>query len=339
VNEWLNIVIGSLLDVARPKAALLAENTVLRHQVAILRQKAPAHLHIGRRDRLFLALLYRYFPDVLDAIHIVRPETLVRWHRMGFRALWRWKSRSRGGRPKVSKEIRDLIREMSLANPLWGAPRIHGELMMLEIDIAQSTVAKYMIRRRGPPSQSWKTFLRNHADGVASCDFLIVPTIGFKLLYAFIVLGHGRRKLLHIGVTAHPTAEWTARQLTEAFPWDHAPAHLIRDNDAIYGSVVKKQLAAIGIRDGPTAFRSPWQNGYVERLIGSIRRECLDHIIIRDGDHLHKILKAYVNYYNSVRTHLGLNKDSPISRSIQHTGRIKSISHLGGLHREYARFE
>lgn len=262
--------------------ALLAENAALRHQVAVLRQKAPAHLFLRRRDRLFLALLYRFFPGVLDIIHIVRPETIARWHRLGFRALWRWKSRPRGGRPKVSKEIRDFIRDMSLANPLWGAPRIHGELKMLGIDIAQSTVAKYMIKRRGPPSQSWKTFLRNHADGIASCDFLIVPTIGFNLLYAFVVLDHGHRKLLHIGVTSHPTAEWTTRQLIEAFPWDSEPSLLIRDNDAIYSSAFKKQLVAMGIRDSPTALRSPWQNGYVERVIGSIKRECINHMIIRD---------------------------------------------------------
>ncbi len=256
---------------------------------------------------------------------------------MGFKALWRWKSRPRCGRPKVSKEIRDLIREMSLANPLWGAPRIHGELMMLGINIAQSTVAKYITKQRLPPSQTWKTFLCNHADGVASCDFLIVPTIGFKLLYAFVILGHGRRKLLHIGVTANPTAEWAARQITEAFPWDSAPKTLIRDNDSIYGAAFKKQLATLSIRDGPTAFRTPWQNGFVERVIDSVKRECLDHMIIRDEAHLRRVLKAYARYYNCARTHLGLSKDAPFSRSIQTCGRIKAISHLGGLHHEYVR--
>ncbi|WP_425409920.1 integrase core domain-containing protein [Hyphococcus sp.] len=230
-----------------------------------------------------------------------------------------------------------MIREMSLANPLWGAPRIHGELKMLGIGVAQSTIAKYMIKHRGPPSQGWKTFLRNHTDGIASCDFFIVPTIGFKLLYTFVVLGHGRRKLLHIGVTAHPTAEWAARQITEAFPWDTTPKTLIRDNDAIYGAVFKSKLKSMGIRDGPTALRSPWQNGHVERLIGSIRCECLDHMIIRDEDHLRKVLKAYVKYYNEVRTHLGLEKDAPHQRPVRRTGMIKSAPHLGGLHHEYVR--
>ena len=256
---------------------------------------------------------------------------------MGFRALWRWKSRPRGGRPKASKEIRDLIREMSLANPLWGAPRIHSEMKMLGIDIAQSSVAKYMVKRRGPPSQSWKTFIRNHAGGIAACDFLVVPTIGFKILFAFIVMGHGRRQLLHIGVTAHPTAQWTARQITEAFPWDQTPETLIRDNDAIYGAVFKNRLKSMCIRDGPTALRSPWQNGYAERLIGSIRRECLDHIIIRDENHLRRVLKAYAEYYNSARTHLCLEKNSPVPRKRQAHGPLVSRPHLGGLHHEYAR--
>lgn len=219
-------------------------------------------------DRLLLVFLYRLPASVLNAVHIVRPETVVRWHRMGFRAVLRCKSRTRGGRPKVPVEIRDLIREISFANPLWGAPRVHGELQMLGIDIAQSTVAKSMAKRRGRSSQGWKTFVRNHADAVASCDFLIVPTIGFKLLYAFVVLAHDRRRLLQLAVTSHPTSEWAAKQITEAFPWDEAPKTLIRDNDAIYGSVFKRRISAMGIRDGPTSIRSPWQNGHAERLIG-----------------------------------------------------------------------
>lgn len=233
--------------------------------------------------------------------------------------------------------MRNLIREMSLASPLWGAPRIHGELMMLGINIAQSIVAKYMMKQRRPPSQTWKTFLHNHADGIASVDFLIVPTIGFKLLFAFVILGHRRRKLLHIGVTDHPTAEWAARQIIEPFPWNDTPQHFIRNNDAISGMTFKKQLSAMRIRDGPTALRNPWQNGFVERLIGSIKRECLDHMIIRDKLHLRRILKADAQYYNCTRTHLGLNKDAPFSRSIQACGCIKAISHLGGLHHEYVR--
>ena len=333
----LKIFALGIRDLLRSRAALEAETALLRHQLATLLRKSPDRVRLTRLDRVALTLLARIFPELLTAIQIVRPETVIRWHRMGFRALWRWKSRPRGGRPSVSKETRTLIREMSLANPLWGAPRIHGELRVLGIMVAQSTVAKYMVKRRGSPSQGWKPFIRNHADDIASCDFLIVPTLGFKLLYAFVVLGHGRRKLLRVGVTAHPTAEWTARQIIEAFPWNSAPDHLIRDNDAIYGSAFKRRLAAMGIRDGPTAIRSPWQNGHAERLIGSIRRECLDHMIIRDEAHLRRILKAYANYYNSARTHLSLAKDAPESRPVRHCGSINSIPHLGGLHHEYVR--
>ena len=335
MRDFLWLLLCFARDLLRSRRSLEAEVVALRHQVVVLRRKAPARLLLTRIDQIIFVLLYWLQPDVRSAFHIIRPETVVRWHRMGFRALWRWKSRSRGGRPKVSKEIRGLIREMSLANPLWGAPRIHGELMMIGIDVAQSTVAKYMAKRRGRPSQGWKTFLRNHADGAASCDFLIVPTIGFKMLYAFIVLGHGRRKLLHVAVTHHPTAEWAARQVTEAFPWDEAPTKLIRDNDAIYGSAFKKRLAAMGIRDRPTAVRSPWQNGYVERVIGSIRRECLDHLIVLDAAHLRRMLKAHARYYNTVRTHLRLHNDAPRQRTAR--GCIRSFPHLGGLRHEYAR--
>ncbi len=335
--DWLKILVILIWSSARPRTALLAENAALRQQVIILRRRAPKQLALCPTDRLLLAVLWRLIPEITKAMHIVRPETVIRWHRMGFKALWRWKSRPRGGRPKISKEIRTLIREISLANSLWGAPRIHGELKMLGIDVAQSTVAKYMAKRRGPPSQGWKTFVHNHADGIAACDFLIVPTIGFKLLYAFVILAHGRRKLLHVAVTAYPTAEWAARQITEAFPWNETPDTLIRDNDAIYGGAFKKRVTAMGIRDGPTALRSPWQNGYAERLIGSIRRECLDHMIIRDEAHVRRILSAYAKYYNSARTHLSLKKNCPNPRRIRSTGPVSCRPHLGGLHHEYAR--
>ena len=214
--------------------------------------------------------LYRRFPDIGNAAAIVRPETIIRWHRMGFRAWWRWKSHNPGGRPEIDQEPRDLVRRMCEENPLWGAPRIHGELLKLGFDVAQSTVSKYMLRRRGPPSQGWKTFLRNHADGIASVDFLIVPTLAFERLFVFVILGLGRRRLLWIGVATNPAAEWLARQITEAFPWDTVPGFLIRDNDGAYGEAFTQRLRAMGIGDRPIVPRSPWKNGNVER---SIRRE------------------------------------------------------------------
>ena len=241
------------------------------------------------------------------------------------------------GRPRMGKEVRDLIRRMSFENALWGAPRIHGELLKLGIEVAQSTVSIYMVPRRGRPLQTWKTFLRNHADGIASIDLFVVPTIGFEQLFAFLVLGHGRRRLLWIAVTRNPTAEWLARQISEAFPWDTAPKYLIRDNDSAFGGVFKARVRAMGIRDRPTSFRAPWQNGYVERLIGSIRRECTDHLIVVNAEHLQRILVKYATYYNEVRTRVSLGKDAPNTRPIERLGDIVAHPILGGLHHRYER--
>jgi transposase InsO family protein len=226
---------------------------------------------------------------------------------------------------------------MSTENLLWGAPRIHGELLKLGFEVAQSSVAKYMVKRRGPPSQGWRTFLHNHAPEIAAMDLFVVPTIGFKLLYGFVVVPIHRRDLVCINVTANPTAEWVARQMTEAFPWNEAPRYMIRDRDCIYGAVVTRRLRAMGIRDKPIAPASPWQNGFAERLIGSIRRECLDHIIVLGEAHLRRILKSYARYYNETRTHLALDKDAPVSRPVQRTGVVRSLAILGGLHHHYLR--
>ena len=239
--------------------------------------------------------------------------------------------------PKINAELRDLIRRMNRENPLWGAPRIHGELLMLGIEVAQSTVARYMTRRQGPPSQGWKTFLRNHAAGIASVDLFVVRTISFKLLYGLVILRHVRRRMVSISVTNNPTAEWIAGQVTDAFPWEEAPRHLIPDRDGAFGPVYTRRIRAMGIRDHPIAPRSPWQNGHVERLIGSIRRECLDHVIVFGEAHLRSILKAYASYYNEVRTHLSLEKDAPSPRRVQLVGNIAALPVLGGLHHHYVR--
>jgi transposase InsO family protein len=269
-------VVAVLASAFKSKIRLEAENATLRHQLVVLRRKLKGRAHLTNNDRWFFVQLYRWFPSILPVLMIIRPETLVRWHRAGFRRYWRWKSRRQGGRPPIKAELRALIRQMSTENELWGAPRIHGELLKLGVEVAQSSVAKYMVKRRGPPSQGWRTFLRNHAPEVAAMDLFVVPTIGFKLLYGLVVVRIHRRDLVCINVTANPTAEWVARQITEAFPWNEAPRYMIRDRDRIYGAVVTRRLRAMGIRDKPTAPASPWQNGFAERLIGSIRRECLD---------------------------------------------------------------
>jgi transposase InsO family protein len=247
---------------------------------------------VDRPGALFI-WLYRRYPRILDAITIVSPETVVRWHRKGFVLYWRWKSRSSEGRPRIAQEIRDLIRRMSFENPTWGATRMHGALLKLGIRVAQSTVSIYMVPRRGRPLQTWKTFIHNHAEGIASIDLFVVPTITFQQLFACLVLSHQRRRLLWFAVTRHPTAEWLARQVTEAFPWDTAPKYLVRDNDRAFGGAFKRRVRAMGIRDRPTSFRSPWQNGHVERLIGSMRRECTDHMIVFNEGHLRRILSEY----------------------------------------------
>ena len=333
----LCFLLAVLVAPFKSKIRLEAENAVLRHQLIVLRRKVQGRVRLTNNDRWLFIQPYRWFPSILKVLTIIKPETVVRWHRAGFRCYWRWKSRSRGGRPQIEVGLRELIRQMSIENRLWGAPRIHGELLKLGMEVAQSSVAKYMTKRHGPPSQGWCTFLRNHAPDIAAMDLFVVPTIGFNLLYAFVIIGLGRRALVWVNVTTNPTAEWIARQVTEAFPWDEAPKYLIRDRDRIYGATVTRRLQSMGIRDKPISPASPWQNGYVERLIGSIRRECVDHFIILDEAHLRRILRAYAGYYNEIRTHRSLNKDAPISRPVHRAGSINSHPILGGLHHHYVR--
>src|SRR5258705_1629980 len=333
----LCFVLGILASPFKSKIRLAAENAALRHQLIVLRRKLRGRVQLANSDRWFFVQLYRWFPSILKVLTIIRPETLVRWHRAGFRSYWRWKSRSLGGRPRIETDLRALIRRMSIENPLWGAPRIHGELLKLGVEVAQSSVAKYMVKRRGPPGQGWQTFLCNHAPDIAAMDLFVVPTIGFKLLYGFVIIRLDRRDVVWINVTTNPTADWIARQITEAFPWNEAPRYMIRDRDRIYRTVVTRRLRAMGIRDKPIAPASPWQNGFAERPIGSIRRECLDHVIVLGEAHLRRILKSYARYYNGVRTHRSLNKDAPDSRPVQRSGLISSHTILGGLHHHYAR--
>jgi transposase InsO family protein len=333
----LGFVLAVLAAPFKSMSRLEAENAALRHQLIVLRRKVHGQVRLTNNDRWFFIQLYRWFPSILQVLTIIRPETLVRWYRTGFRRYWRWKSRPLGGRPQIEMDLRALVQRMSVENPLWGAPRIHGELLKLGFSVAQSSVTKHMVKRRGPPSQGWRTFLRNHAPDIAAIDLFVVATIGFDLLYGFVIVRLDRRELIWINVTSHPTAEWIARQMTEAFPWNEAPRYLIRDRDCIYGAVVTRRMRAMGIRDKPTAPASPWQNGFAERLIGSIRRECVDHFVVLGEAHLGRILRSYAHYYNDIRTHRSLDKDAPVFRPVQRTGSIKPHLILGGLHHHYVR--
>jgi transposase InsO family protein len=331
---------AALSSLLKSRASLQLENLALRHQIGVLQRSAKKRPKLTAADRVLWAWLCGVWRDWRSALVIVKPETVIAWHRKGFRLFWTWKVwRGQPGRPAVSKETRELIRKMSRENPLWGAPRIHGELLKLGIEIGETSVSKYMVRHRKPPSQTWRTFLDNHVQSMASVDFFTVPTIRFQVLYAFLVLAHDRRRILHFGVTAHPTAEWTAQQLREAFPWDTAPLYLLRDRDRIFGDDFTRQVKDMGIREVLAEPRSPWQRAYVERVIGSIRRECLDHVIIVSEASLHRILNLYLDYYHASRTHLSLEQDSPEPRPVQppEMGRVVAVPQVGGLHHRYQR--
>ena len=334
---FLHLLVIFLADIFKSRRRLEAANLFLRHQLNIALRRAPPRLRLYGSDWALLVWMTRIWPSLLEISQVTKPETILRWHRSGFTAFWRRRSRNRAGRPKVDRELRDLIRRMSRENSLWGAPRIHGELLMLGFEVAQSTVSKYMMRGRRPPSQSWKTFLQNHAEAIAAIDMCVVPTVTFERLFAFVVLGHGRRQLLWFEVTRHPTAEWLARQITEAFPWASAPTYLVRDNDRAYGHAFSRRVMAMGIRDRPISPRSPGQNGHMERLIGTLRRECLDRMLIFGEAHLRQILTSYASYYNDSRTHLSLHKDTPLGRAVQRYGNIAATPVLSGLHHRYAR--
>ena len=324
----------------RNRALLHLEILALRQQLAMIAERDCKRLRFRRRERLFWVWLYRLWPGCLETLAVFKADTLVRWHQQGFRLYWTWKSpRCRGGRPPTSAEIRDLIRRLSRENPLWGAPRVHGELQMLGISVSQTTVAKYMIRHRTPPSQTWRTFLHNHATDLASIDFFTVPTVTFRVLYVLLVLRHERREVVHFNVTRQPTAQWTAQQMVEAFPWDQAPRYLLRDRDQVYGATFCRRVHSLGIAEVLSSPRSPWQNPYVERLIGSIRRECLNHLIVLNERHLTRVLRSYMAYYHGARTHLALAKQCPQPRPVQfpERGNVVAFPHLGGLHHEYRR--
>jgi transposase InsO family protein len=335
----LKLILNILL---RPQkdSDLALENLALRQQLAIWKRhkKRP---QIRTKDRLFWIMLCRFWSNWQEPLIVVKPETVIRWHRKGFKLFWRFKSRQKGsGRPPVSPEIRDLILKMAAANPLWGAPRIHGELIKLGIKISERTVSNLMHRRvPKPPSQTWRTFLKNHMASMVSIDFFTVPTATFRIFFVLVILSHNRRQAVHFNVTPSPTAKWTAHQVIEAFPWDTAPKYLLRDRDGIYGTIFRQRLENMGIKEVISPPQSPWQNPFVERLIGSIRRDCLDHVIVLNESHLSRILSSYFDYYHYDRTHYGLGKDTPFERPVQPKpakgAKVIELPRVGGLHHRY----
>ena len=337
--DVIGLILGFLRAVLLPRSALVAGNLALRQQLAIL-QVSAKRPRLRKRDRIFWVWLSRIWSGWRSCLLIVKPETVIGWHRQSFRLYWRWKSRKRNpGRPKTAAEIRQLIRRMAQENPTWGALRIQSELALLGYTVAESTVASYMGRRCKPPSPTWRTFLENHVPDIVAIDFFVVATVRFRLLYCFLVLRHDRRRVVHFNVTPHPTARWTAQQAVEAFPFDTSPRFLICDHDSIYGQDFRERIRHLGIEEVVIAYRSPWQNPYVERLIGSIRRECLDHVIVFNEAHLLRILTEYFAYYHEARSHLSLDRNAPIPRQVEppSQGRVIAIPHVGGLHHRYTR--
>jgi putative transposase len=326
-----------LLVVGHRQLAL--ENLALRQQLAVYKRRLPRP-KLRPTDRLFWAALATAWTAWRQALVIVSPDTVLRWQRRRFRAYWTELSgRSTGGRPPVDAEIVTLIRKMAAANPLWGAPRIHGELRKLGIEISERTVSRLMPKSRTGPSQTWRTFLANHIGDFISIDFFTMPTARLRVLFVLVVLAHHRRRVVHFGVTEHPTAAWTAQQLVDAFPDESAPACLLRDRDQVYGQRFRDRVKGMSIDEVLTAPQSPWQNPFAERLIGSIRRECLNHVLVLGERHLHRILSRYFSYYHQARTHLALDKDAPDTRPIElpASGRIVQLPEVGGLHHRYIR--
>src|ERR1700686_31219 len=332
----LVLLLLTLRTWARSRAALQLEVLALRHQLQVLQRSRPRRVRLAKADRWLWGQLSRIWTGWRTALVIVKPETVIAWHRRGFRLWWAWKSRRHMGRPTVPADVRTLIRTMAQANPRWGGPRIHGELLKLGIDVCQATVAKYMMRQRRPPSQTWRTFLRNHISQIVAADFFVIPTATYRLLFVLVLLAHDRRRIRHVAVTAHPTAAWTAQQLREAFPWDEAPRYLLHDRDHAFDSL---RATAMGIEEVVTAPRAPWQNPFVERFIGSARRDCFDHVIVFNEAGLLRLMARYCSYYERPRPPLALDKDTPIPRLVTPpaNGTIVAIPEVGGLHHRYER--
>ena len=335
----VSVLLSSLTTWFRSRLAMQIELIALRHQVAVYKQSI-SRPKLRPTDRLLWVWLSRLWPSWQKALAFVQPRTVIAWQKKRFRDHWRRLSQSgQPGRPTIAKEVQDLIQDMWRSNPLWGSPRIVGELQKLGMHVAKSTVEKYRPKERKPPSPTWNAFLSNHVKDIMACDFFTVPTVTFRVLFVFIILAHERRRIVHFNVTEHPTAQWTAQQIVEAFPWDTAPRYLLRDRDAIYGAAFQQRVKNLGIEQVKIAPRSPWQNPYCERVIGSIRRDALDHVIVLHEGHLRRVLRSYMDYYHHWRTHRSLEMDAPEPRKVQppELGPVRKLPEVGGLHHHYER--
>jgi putative transposase len=335
----LSALLAFIAGLFRSRASLCLEHLALRHQLAVYRQTVyrPS---LRWTDRVFWGWLSRLWRGWPDALVFVQPRTVIAWQQQRVRDHWRRLSeQGTPGRPAVAKEVRTLIQAMWQANPTWGSPRIVGEFRKVGIEVTKSTVETYRMRLSKPPSPTWKTFLTNHVQDLVALDFFVVPTVSCKVLFVLLIMAHHRRRVLHVSITAHPTAAWTAQQVVDAFPWDEAPGYLLRDRDRIYGASFRQRVRHMGIEAALIAPRSPWQNPYVERLIGSIRRECLDHVIVLHERHLRRLLTGYFRYYHDWRTHRALDMDCPLPRPVQRpeVGLIREVPEVGGLHHHYER--
>jgi putative transposase len=335
----LRLFLGLLFRCFYSRRNLLLENLVLRQQLSVFKQRKQRPT-LARFDKLFWIGIKRVWSQWKNSLIMVNPETVVRWHRAGFRRYWRWRSRRQVGRKRVRREVRELITQMMSENPTWGAPRIHGELLKLGLDVSERTVSRWMRRPARNPEvgKQWKAFLNNHREAIAAMDFFTVPTITFGILYCFFVIAHDRRRILDCHVTRHPNSLWVAQQLREAFPYEHGCKYLIFDRDAKFGNEVLSAVQSIELASVKTSFRSPWQNGVAERWVGSCRRDLLDRGVALNERHLQRLLSEYLRYYHEDRTHLGLAKDTPCHRKTavwSRSCRVASKPRLGGLHHRY----
>jgi putative transposase len=336
--EYLLLLLSLLRSAVCDREALVADNLLLRHQLAVLTRPTRKRPRLRARDKLFWVVVRALRGDWRRHLVLVRPESVIRWHRQAWRLFWRWRSRGPIGRPPLSAEVRDLIATMAHDNPHWGSERIRGELLKLGLVVSKRSIQRYRWRGpAGPSSQTWRTFLHNHADHLWAADLLTVQTLTFKTLYVLVFIAHSRRELVHVNVTANPTAAWVWRQLIEATPWGNKPRHLLRDRDAVYGRDFRQRARRIGIDAIATPVASPRANAVIERFMGTLRRECLDHLIILDEQHLRSVLTEFVAYYNMERPHRTLCLETPVPACRPVEGRVRSRPVLGGLHHVYER--